>query len=149
MTDEYVVIHERRQVFIGSKKNSRKFVSENSLVKYLILPLSQAKRRYANSIVPKSVKRMTSWHWERIPVSEYSIIREAIETHDYAKLLHFHNHYNLSDFNFCCGDAVTVTLFNAFKFRNNQGLFDDKSELQQRSRVAEQDDSGAGEVSGH
>ncbi len=128
----FAVVSDDMVSFRGTRADCRNYVTKNNLSKYLILPLSHT-AGVRNTPTPaardkKIEKSMGQWYWNRLPKNLHSKVKHCIDTHQYTQLLRYHNQYKLSDMIFCCGDAVTVTLFNAYRLQKIKGTFDDSDD---------------------
>ena len=111
----------------GKEETLKSYVARFNILDYLIISLD-AHRKIKLS--QKTQHIMSSWKWGKIPVEDYPKVRRLIENQQFSSLLRIHNGNGvyanrLSDNEYCCGTAVTETMFNQFKRQYLRGYFDE------------------------
>jgi hypothetical protein len=129
MSHKFILIVDGNTYAKGKEPALQSIVERYRFQNTLILEEELAKRlkfKDKNSQKRKQKKQFNmQWDWDKIPVDMFPKIREYIETLQYGSLLFIHNELELSGNNYCCGDAVTGTMYNEFKWEYNKGRFND------------------------
>jgi hypothetical protein len=59
------------------------------------------------------------WNFTKIPLESWSEFERLYESKDFTGLVLFHNKYNLSDYDYCCGEVDKKAVFKWAKFGLN------------------------------
>jgi len=60
------------------------------------------------------------WNFTKIPSESWSEFERLYEIKDFTGLVLFHNKYNLSDYDYCCGEVDKKAVFKWAKFGLNE-----------------------------
>ncbi len=65
------------------------------------------------------------WNFTKIPSEKWEEFERLYDSRDFTGLVLFHNRYNLSDYDYCCGEEDKKSVFKWVKFgldgRREQG----------------------------
>lgn len=56
------------------------------------------------------------WNFTKIPKEKEQEFKELYDNRDFTGLVLFHNRYNLSDYDYCCGNQDKKSVFKWAKF---------------------------------
>jgi hypothetical protein len=60
------------------------------------------------------------WNFTKIPSESWSEFERLYDSRDFTGLVLFHNKYNLSDYDYCCGEVDKKAVFKWAKFGLNE-----------------------------